>query len=405
MSVPPEHPPAYVPFARTVFALCVVGLFVVAQLYTVLPVLGSLAASWSTTAASAGWTATAFGFGYAAGFLFSGPLSDRFGRRRLIINGLLLTALATAAVAAAPNLPVGCALRTLQGLCAASFAPPAFSYIAGHIAPARRVTAMTWLTSSFLAAGVLGQVFAQLLVETGGWRAVFLVSAALLACGAVVLHYVLAEDTAAAVSSAREAYRAMGRLLAAPALLLLLVTTLTLLCSFVTLYTALQLSGPVSVTNNPDMLLALRASSLPAMLCVPLVTTWLVRLTAVHRIATALLTAALVALLTALFASGGTNIFLLSGLLFLFVFGIAVTAPALVEAIGALAGTARGAAVALYTFALFVGASMGPQLAAALPGGFAGAALGAAVLLVGGAGCAVGSIRGGRSSPTTADGL
>ncbi|XKK61282.1 MFS transporter [Streptomyces sp. ARC32] len=370
--VPAPAPADAVPFVRTVLALCAVGVLVVSQLYTVLPVLGRLADSWSTTTSAAGWTATAFGFGYASGFLFSGPLSDRFGRRRLIVTGLFLTALATAAVAAAPGLVSGCVIRVVQGLCAATFAPPAFAYIAERIEPARRITAMTWLTSSFLSAGVLGQVFSQWVAGLGGWRAVFLVCAAALSAGALLVRGVLAADRASVSSSALDAYRAMGRLLTRPSLVLLLLATVTLLCGFVAVYTGLQLVGPADLTDSPDTMLALRASSLPAMVLVPLLTPWLARLPAVRRVVAALLLAACVSLVGALLSRGGdTGVVLLGALLFILVFGIAVTAPALVEAIGSQAGPARGAAVALYTFALFIGASVGPQLVAALSGGLA----------------------------------
>ncbi|WP_138909781.1 MFS transporter [Streptomyces chryseus] len=353
-------------FLRTVPALCAVGVLIVGQLYTVLPVLGLLADSWSTTASAAGWTTTAFGFGYAAGFLFWGPLSDRFGRRNLIVLGLLLTALTTAAVAAAPNLAVGCTIRVVQGLSAATFAPPAFAYIAERIEPHRRVAAMTWLTSSFLSAGVLGQVFSQTVADALGWRAVFLMCAAGMIGGALLLRTVLDADRTAATTSSLDAYRAMGRLLTKPSLVLLLLATVTLLCGFVAVYTGLQVAGPAGLAGDPDTMLLLRASSLPAMVLVPLVTPFLVRLPAAGRVVGALLLAATVSAGSALLSRGGDiDVVLLAALLFVFVFGIAVTAPALVEAIGSQAGPARGAAVALYTFALFIGASVGPQLATA----------------------------------------
>ncbi|MBT2396436.1 MFS transporter [Streptomyces sp. ISL-100] len=366
---PPETPeaaPESASFLRTVPALCAVGVLIVGQLYTVLPVLGLLADSWSTTAAAAGWTTTAFVVGYAAGFLFWGPLSDRLGRRNLMILGLLLTALTTAAVAAAPNLAVGCTIRVVQGLSAATFAPPAFAYIAERIEPARRVAAMTWLTSSFLAAGVLGQVYAQSVADAAGWRTVFVICAAAMIGGALLLRGVLAPDRTSAATSSLDAYRAMGRLLTKPSLVLLLLTTVTLLCGFVAVYTGLQVAGPANLAGDPDTMLLLRAGSLPAMVLVPLVTPFLVRLPAVHRVVTALLLAALVSAASALLSRGGDiDVVLLAALLFVFVFAIAVTAPALVEAIGAQAAGARGAAVALYTFALFIGASVGPLLATA----------------------------------------
>ncbi|MFI6288522.1 MFS transporter [Streptomyces sp. NPDC051018] len=359
-------------FGKSVPALCAVGILVVGQLYTMLPVLDDLAGSWSTTTSAAGWATTAFGFGYAAGFLLSGPLSDRFGRRRVIVAGLLLTALATVAVTMAPGLVTGCAVRAVQGLAAAAFAPAAFAYIAERVEPARRVAAMTWLTSSFLSAGVLGQIFSQSVAEAWNWQAVFLICAMAMVGGAVLLHLVLLPDRSTAAASAMDAYRAMGRLLTKPSLILFLLATVTLLCGFVALYTALQVMGPPSLTGRPDAMLLLRAGSLPAMVLIPLLTPFLVRLPAAHRVVGALLLAGTVSGATALLGSGdGLGPLVLGALLFVFVLGVAVTAPALVEAIGSQAGPARGAAVALYTFALFAGASLGPLLATSSGDGFA----------------------------------
>ncbi|MGW1491298.1 MFS transporter [Streptomyces sp. NPDC002402] len=372
LSAPSSPSTDHAPFLRTVTALSAVGLLVVSQLYTVLPVLVPLAASWGTTSSAAGWTATAFGFGYAAGFLFSGPLSDRFGRRRVMTVGLCLTAVATAAVALAPSLLVGCAVRAVQGLCAAAFAPAAFAYIAERIEPTRRLAAMTWLTSSFFSAAVLGQVYAQSVAEAAGWEPVFLFCAVGLAGAALLLRGVLEGDRAATASSVGDAFRAMGRLLGIPSMVLLLLATVTVLCGFVAVFTGLQVAGVPAVAGDPDALLALRAATLPAMVLVPLCARWLVRLPAATRVIGGLLLAALVTGVTALISrQGDIGAVPLGALLFVFVFAVAVTAPALVEAIGARAGAARGAAVALYTFTLFVGASIGPQLAVATSDSFA----------------------------------
>ncbi|WP_343949819.1 MFS transporter [Nonomuraea longicatena] len=387
---PPAPAPAPLPavsFGKSIAALCAVGILVVGQLYTVLPLLDDLSGAWSTTTSAAGWATTAFGFGYAAGFLFSGPLSDRFGRRRIIVAGLLLTALATVTVTMAPSLAVGCAVRAAQGLAAATFAPAAFAYVSERLEPGRRVAAMTWLTSSFLAAGVLGQVYAQFVAGFWNWQAVFLICAVAMVGGAALLHTVLLPDRSTAAASALDAYRAMGRLLTDSSLVLFLLATVTLLGGFVAVYTALQVMGPASLTDRPDAMLLLRAGSLPAMVLVPLLTPFLVRVPAAHRVVGALLLAGTATALLAVADGPVTH----GVLLFVFVFGVALTAPALVEAIGSRAGPARGAAVALYTFALFTGASLGPLLATSAGDGFAAvAAVIAGVLCAGAALAAAG---------------
>lgn len=394
-----SSPPAHAPFGRTLVFLCLAGVLVVSQLYAVIPLLGEIARSWSTTPSAAGWTVTTFGLGYAVGFLVFGPLADRFDRRGLLVAGLAATAATTAVVAFTSTLAWGSAARALQGLTAATFAPAAFAYVAQHLHPSRRIVSISWLTSFFIASAVLGQLLSQVLAAFGGWRAVFAVSAAGLAGCAVLLAVVLRRDHTTSATSAGAAYRAMARLVTKPVVLLLLGATATVLSTFVAGYSALQLAGPDGLTGDNGALLGLRASALPAMLVVPLAAPLLVRLAPARRVGAALLLAAAVTMSIAMFARGDISVAVLGVLLFPFAFAVAVAAPALIEALGSLAGGARGAAVALYTFTLFVGASLGPLLAGALlragplTGGFASVFTGLAILLIAGAALAFGAHR------------
>jgi predicted MFS family arabinose efflux permease len=316
--------------------------------------------------------ASGFGFAYALGFLLSGPMSDRYGPRQVIVVGLIATTVTTALVSLAPNLAIGCALRALQGLTAASFAPAAFSYIATRVAPEKRPLALICVTSGFLAAAVLVQVGSQGINALTGWRASFLVCSPLLALAAVLAAKVLQPSVASRAASASSAFAAMPKLLAKPRLLSLYGATATLLGGFVALYTAVSLAGPVGIAGDSTALLTLRASALPAMVAVPLCAGVLTRVPTQVRLPAALGLAALAALAASV--TGG-SVVALAAVLLVLVAGIAVAAPALVEAVAAEAGAARGAAVALYACAMFIGASLGPQLANALADwGFAGIA-------------------------------
>jgi predicted MFS family arabinose efflux permease len=376
-------------FVITVTALSLAGMLVVGQLYTVIPLFALMAADWGSGSTSVAWTATAFAIAYATGFLFAGPAADRFGPRRTIVVGLAATAVVTAVIPLASSLGAALVLRAVQGLVAATFAPSAFAYIATRVDPHRRVTAITWLTSSFLAAAVLGQLAAQGIGQAIGWEPVFFVGGAALALGAAGLRLVLRADEAAGGATVADAFAAMAGLVGNGRLLLLYGATLTVLTGFVGVYSGLQVAGPSALAGDDGALLALRASALPAMLAIPLLTPWLARIAPERRIALSLGAAALLAVVCA-FLTGGVAI---GVCLFAFVAGIAVAAPGLVQAIGARAGAARGSAVALYTFFLFVGAGLGPQLATALAGfGFPAVSLAAAATLGAGALLALGSM-------------
>ncbi|MGW4982169.1 MFS transporter [Streptomyces mirabilis] len=139
----PDQPPSWAPAAPTIALLTALGVLMVGQMYTVLALLHPMATALGTAPEQVTWTATAFGFAYAAGFLLAGPLSDRYGSRAVITTGLVAATAATLAVSAAPDLPTAIVLRSLQGLTAATFAPSALSYVVHHIAPQRRGTALT----------------------------------------------------------------------------------------------------------------------------------------------------------------------------------------------------------------------------------------------------------------------
>ncbi|AYF79652.1 MFS transporter [Nocardia yunnanensis] len=348
-------------------------MLVVGQLYVVLPVLNKLAADWDTSKSAATWTTTAFGLAYGVGFLVTGPLSDRWGRRPVIVGGLLATVVSSLLVAAAPGLVSGLAARILQGLTASFFAPAAFAYLSERIAPERRVFALTCLTSSFLGAGVVAQVLAQLIGNALGWHAIFVAGAIVFVLSAVLLRVVLqapagsgdTNETAAKDDSTHEGSGVRGALapyvflLRQSRLALLYLSCLAILGSFVGIYTGIQLAPPAGIGSGNTALLALRASAIPAMVAVPLLAGRLGSIAPATRLVTALAAAAVAVAVTTI-PWGGVWV---AVWLFVFVTAVAVAAPAAVQAIAVSAGAARGTATALYTFALFVGASAGPQLA------------------------------------------
>ncbi|MCU1646990.1 MAG: transporter [Nocardia sp.] len=402
MSSPPDtEQQVWAPAGRTVGAVCAVGILVVGQLYVVLPVLNRLALDWDTAKSAATWTTTAFGLAYGAGFLVTGPLSDRWGRRPVIVGGLIATVLSSLIVALAPGLGTGLAARILQGLTASFFAPAAFAYLSERIAPERRIFALTCLTSSFLAAGVVAQVLAQLIGNAWGWHAIFIAGALAFVVSAVVLQVVLegeakAEGKTTAQSAGfgetlRTVFAPFAALLRQGRLVLLYLSCLAVLGSFVGLYTGIQLAPPEGVGSSNGALLALRASAIPAMIAVPLLAGRLGVIAPHTRVIVALGIAGIAAAVTAIpFGGVWVAVWLL-----VFVAAIAVAAPAAVQAIAAQAGAARGAATALYTFALFVGASAGPQVANLFAySGYSAVALAIAGFTLAGAALAYASARG-----------
>jgi predicted MFS family arabinose efflux permease len=354
------------PFGLTVFVMTVGGLLVVGQMYAVIPLLPAMAADWATTPAAATWTTTAFGLAYAGGFLISGPLSDRFGRRRIVVAGLVPLAVATCAVAFVPNLPSGLVLRVVQGIGAAGFSPAALAYLSERIEPRRRPTALTYLVTAMVAAAVVGQLGAQAAASAFGWRGVFVAGGVAVVALVVALWFVMLPDTTTSSATVRDSFAAMGRLVTRPTLALIYVAALSVLGAFVAVYTAFQLLGPATLTHHPQAMLLLRASALPALVAVPLLAPVLNRIRATVRAAVAMVLAAVV---LAVLTVTTDSVVLIGVLLLVFVGALTAVSPGLTELVGTLSGAARGAGVAVYTFALLIGASVGPQVVTATRSG------------------------------------
>lgn len=379
----PDPEPHWAPTGRTIVPLAAAGVFVVGQLYVVIPLLGEFTAGWRAGTAQAAWMVTAFGFAYAAGFLFSGPAADRFGRRRVLLIGLVASALATGAVGLADDLASGLTLRAIQGFTSAFFAPAALAYVAERIAPPRRPIALTTMTSGFIASAIIAQAAATLLLPAFGWQSPFFGGTVCVLALAAILYFVLEPDPARDATARTNPLRAMGTMLRRRDTLLLYLATATVLSSFVAVYTGLETVGPEAVAGNPTAMLLVRASALPAFLAAPWIAGRLRKYAPTTRVVGALAVAAASAFLAA--AVSGLGVWAIAVCLLEFVGGVALAAPGLIEAVGSVAGPARAAATALYTFVLFIGASLGPQLAAfADAAGFAGVCVAAGTLLAAG---------------------
>jgi EmrB/QacA subfamily drug resistance transporter len=122
------------------------------------------------------WVINAYLLPVGALTLLGGGAGDRFGRRRLFLLGLFLFTAGSVLCAAAPGFEALLAGRALQGLGAALLLPNSLAILgASFTGEARGKAIGTWAAAGALA-GALGPLVGGWLVDTAGWRAIFLIN-------------------------------------------------------------------------------------------------------------------------------------------------------------------------------------------------------------------------------------
>ncbi|WP_067334342.1 MFS transporter [Stappia indica] len=164
------------PSTTLIFAVAA-GLSV-ANIYFAQPLLDSMARDFGIAPAVIGLVVTLTQVGYAMGLIFIVPLGDLVDRRRLVVGQGILSVAALAAVATARTEAVLFAGMATIGLFAV-VVQVLVSFAATLATPNERGKAVGVVTSGVVI-GILGARFiAGVLADVGGWRAVYLTSAAL----------------------------------------------------------------------------------------------------------------------------------------------------------------------------------------------------------------------------------
>ena len=119
------------------------------------------------------WTMTAYSLSFAALLMAGAALGDRFGRRAMLISGLLAFAVASAGCAAAPTIGWLIAARALQGAASALLVPVAMALLGAAVTPSQRPRAMGLFSSLTGLAVLSGPLIGGVLVDGFGWRWIF----------------------------------------------------------------------------------------------------------------------------------------------------------------------------------------------------------------------------------------
>jgi len=172
-----NYPGGGQPVRRTVvFAIVALALLMMSVDTTIVATaLHSLQDGLQTSINWAGWTITAYSFGFVLMLPISGKLSERYGRRRVFLGSVVAFTAASLCCGLADNIYVLIALRAIQAAGGAGFTPSATGIIVDHFGH-ERDRAVSLFGSIFPIGAMIGPIFGGFFVSYWSWRGVFFVN-------------------------------------------------------------------------------------------------------------------------------------------------------------------------------------------------------------------------------------
>jgi MFS family permease len=340
----------------SVLLICM-GIMVASNIYTFIPIYGDIAVSIGIPPESVVLAGSSFTFFYACGLLTFANVADRFGKKEILILGMLVSAVSTALVMVSFNSWSLFITRGIQGFCLGSFAPVAFSYTYDLFEGKKRTLLLALINSGFLFAGIFGQLLSAGITFISHWTAVFLffsiIYFILFLIGKRTLPHTPVSPERAELRAAEIIYR----LLLNKQLLMLYAIVFTLLSSFVVYYDSLTRF----LYEEDALLLKIRLIGLLGVSLSLFTGRLLEKLGAYQTlfIGFALATGSIV--VSFIYLAAPHSIFLMMSSI-LFVSSISLLIPTVITLIGDISSADRSQALSLYSFVLLGGTSLAPLI-------------------------------------------
>jgi len=159
---------------RLVRLLAAATFLIFFQAYMVAPLIPRLSTIFAVSAQTVGLIVPAYLIPYGLSTLVYGVLSDRLGRRRIMLASLTAFVLLSGLTAAARSVSDLVTIRLVTGLGASGVVPLGLALI-GQVYPyERRGRPLGWLFGAMAGGAAFGSSFGALLEPWLGWRGIFL---------------------------------------------------------------------------------------------------------------------------------------------------------------------------------------------------------------------------------------
>ena len=144
-----------------------------------LPALPQMVEALDTTQTSVNLTLSMFFLFFSAGLLFWGPLSEKFGRKPILLSGLTIYVLASLVCAFSQSVEQLIAGRIVQALGGSAGTVVATAIVKDLYSGRERESVMATIMSMVIIAPMVAPVLGALLLKYTTWRTIFLMLAAI----------------------------------------------------------------------------------------------------------------------------------------------------------------------------------------------------------------------------------
>lgn len=193
-SEPSDDKPRYHPGIKYVLLLGSLAALPAITTDLYLPSLPEIAIDLETTEAATQFTLSIMLIGAAVGQLVIGPLSDRFGRRKPVLIGILAHIVTSILCVFAPNIGVLIALRMLQGFCNAAAAVIGIAVIRDRFVGSDAARLMSRLMLIVGVAPMFAPTVGGFIANLWMWRAVF-IALAVIGSGLLIVVWFFMPET------------------------------------------------------------------------------------------------------------------------------------------------------------------------------------------------------------------
>ena len=341
-----------------VFLLCTTGISVVSQGFIMIPIESQLISHFQIPKDIAYLSSSVFSIFYAIGFLIFAPLSKRFGKKNILVFGLFALSFCTLTIGFCKIYNLFLFLRALQGIVAATFTPLAFAYAFELFIPKHQGYVIGILSTAFTMSSILGQIFSNWFISQYTFPILFYLFAFIHLFCATILYFILPTSIKSDRPLSIVYWLDMFKLFQNRYLAICLAITFTQFLSFVAIYSSLHhvLIKTYHLTSHEILLF--QCLGIIGMSISPFINNFITRIGAPKMITLGLI----ITCTEILLFLKEDNMYFLSITTIVFAAGISIVLPSIIFHIGQISEERKGVAMALYTFTLFLGSSVGPYI-------------------------------------------